>query len=282
MAERTQIPASSACGLWETLLPDALDGLLRGADQRTFEIHMSICPACAALYEEARRGREWLEFLAPEPEIPVGLLEKLLATTGPGQETDFGLTKAASGAMQLPPAVFAAQDRKAPRWQQPGLMGMIYRFAEPRLMMTAATAFFSIALTLNLTGVNLSNLHLAELKPDVIRSTMERRLSTASSPFIRYYDHLRVAWEVESRMRELRRVTLGVEPAQKPGRQLPGETRITPKRRGARPDSPSHSDTPAHSEPDNTLEVSLMLQPRSAHSDGSATAKQERSTPWTA
>ena len=63
MTERTNIPSSPACGQWETLLADALDGLLRPEDEATFHAHMATCAACTALYDEARRGREWLEFL---------------------------------------------------------------------------------------------------------------------------------------------------------------------------------------------------------------------------
>ena len=73
MAERTFIPNSPACGQWETLLAEALDGLLKPEDEATFTSHMAACPACTALFEEARRGREWLEFLAAEPEVPSGL-----------------------------------------------------------------------------------------------------------------------------------------------------------------------------------------------------------------
>ena len=62
--------------------------------------------------------------------------------------------------------------------------------------MTAAMAFFSIALTLNLTGVRLSDLRLADLRPNAVRSFMERRLTMASTPIIRYYDHLRFVYEV--------------------------------------------------------------------------------------
>jgi hypothetical protein len=294
MAERTNIPASPACGHWETLLADALDGLLNDADKLVFETHLSICPACAALYEEASRGREWLEFLAPEPEIPAGLLEKLLANTGPGQTLQPGQSMAlgAGGVADLHPAVFAG-NRQIPHWQRPGLMGHIRRFAEPRLMMTAAMAFFSIALTLNLTGIKLTSLKLADLKPEVIRSTMERRLTTASTPLIRYYDHLRVVYEVESRMRELKRATQGdsqeqqqTEP-QKPSQQLPaapGESKKSPNPRdgGMRLDPPSQSVTPARIEPSDIMEVSLALQPRSAHSGGSVKAHRERSTSWTA
>ena len=72
MAERTNIPSSPACGLWETLLADALDGLLKADDEATFTAHMAVCPACTALFEDARRGREWLEFLSPSPRFPPG------------------------------------------------------------------------------------------------------------------------------------------------------------------------------------------------------------------
>ena len=91
MADRAHIPSSPACGQWETLLTDALDGLLKPEDEVTFAEHMAGCKACTALFEEARRGREWLEFLSPEPEVPAGLLDKILAQTGPGQVAGYGL-----------------------------------------------------------------------------------------------------------------------------------------------------------------------------------------------
>jgi hypothetical protein len=143
---------------------------------------MAACPACSALFEEARQGREWLEFLSTEPEVPAGLLDKILAKTGPGQSAEYVL--AGSGGSVIP---------MIPAWQRPGFMGYIRRFAEPRLMMTAAMAFFSIAMTLNLTGVRLSDLRLSNLRPTAVRSFMERRLTVASTPIIRYYDHMRPA-----------------------------------------------------------------------------------------
>jgi len=84
MAEGTHIPGTPECGEWETQLADALDGLLKPEEETRFLAHKAGCPACAALYEAARKGREWLEFLSPEPEPPEWLLEKILATTGPG------------------------------------------------------------------------------------------------------------------------------------------------------------------------------------------------------
>ena len=279
MADRTHIPSSPACGQWETLLADALDGFLRPEDEATFSAHMAVCPACTALFEESRRGREWLEFLSPEPEVPEGLLERILATTGPGQAPQLGL---ATGSSVLP---------MTPAWQRPGLAGTIRRFAEPRLLMTAAMAFFSIALTLNLTGVRLSGLRLADLRPTAVRSFMERRLTMASTPIIRYYDHLRFVYEVQSRMRELRRTGegegQGVDNNQKPSDgqpAAPGETKQVPARKdgGSRIEPPQQSVNPAREGSTDFLEASLSIQEGPAHSGGSVMATRKGGMVWTA
>jgi hypothetical protein len=283
MAERTNIPSSPACGQWETLLPDALDGLLSSGDERIFTAHMAVCAACTELFEESRRGREWLGFLAAEPDVPAGLLDKILAQTGPGQVEGYGLIPGSSNVLPMPQP-----------WQRPGFMGQVRRFAEPRLLMTAAMAFFSIALTLNLTNVRLSSLRLSDLRPASIRSFMERRITMASTPIIRYYDHLRFVYEVESRMRELRRTTEGEDTnQQRPKETAPGQSKQNPGRKdgGSRVDPPQQSVNPAIDDPTDLLEASLTfpalgspstIQVRPALSGGSALEVRERSTSWTA
>ncbi len=288
MAECTHIPSSPACGQWESLLADALDGLLKPEDEATFTAHMAVCPFCTALFEESRRGREWLEFLSPEPEVPAGLLDRILAATGPGQASGYGLVPASGNVLPLRPT-------SIPAWQRPGFMGQVRRFAEPRLLMTAAMAFFSIALTLNLTNVRLSSIHLSDLRPSSIRSFLERRVTMASTPIIRYYDHLRFVYEVESRMRELRRNTEGEDSSQQQPRQsAPGESKQSPSHKdgGSRVDPPQQSVTPAFNDVNDLLVTSLTFpaatspvltgQVRSAHSGGSAMEARERSTKWTA
>ena len=204
---RGNFPASPACGQWETLLADALDGLLRPEDEAIFSTHMATCTACAEMFEEARRGREWLEFLSPEPEVPAYLLDKILSETGQGLTTPGRLVVAgapAGSAMAMPPV-----------WQQTGFSARLKRFAEPRLMMTAAMAFFSIALTLSMAGVRFDVVHIGDLRPANVRSVLEKRIMTASTPIVRYYDHLRFVYEVESRMRELKRTTESEQNQQK-------------------------------------------------------------------
>ncbi len=279
MTERTHIPSSPACGQWETLLADALDGLLKPEDEATFTAHMATCPNCAALFEEARRGREWLEFLSPEPEVPAGLLDRILAHTGPGHEAEFELVAVGSVA-PLP-------QMTVPAWQKPGFMAFVRRFAEPRLMMTAAMAFFSIALTLNMTGVRLTSVRLSDLRPTAVRSFMERQLTMASVPIIRYYDHLRFVYEVESKVRQLRGTpedqTNGGQNNAQPAQ--PGESRQNAPRKdgGSRVDPPQGSGSPAVDGFGDYLEASLTDRNLTAHSGGSAAlARRERSRVWTA
>ena len=286
MADRGNIPNSPACGQWETLLADALDGLLRPEDEATFTAHMAICPMCTALFEEAQRGRQWLEFLSPEPEVPAGLLDRILAQTGPGQVAGYGLVPASSNVLPMPGP-----------WQRPSLMGRAYmqarRFAEPRLLMTAAMAFFSIALTLNLTNVKLSSLRLSDLRPTAIRSFMERRVTMASTPIIRYYDHLRFVYEVETRMRELRRTSESDDSTPKQKEQAPGESKQAPGKKdgGSRVDPPQQSVTPAPSDtelmeasltPSIAIDCDANGQNKPALSGGSVMEVRERSTRWTA
>jgi len=291
MADRANIPNSPACGHWETLLADALDGLLRPEDEATFSSHMANCHACTDLFEEARRGREWLGFLSTEPEVPEGLLDKILLQTGPGHPAEYKLA-AASDVVPMIPA-----------WQRPGVVARVRRFAEPRLLMTAAMAFFSIALTLNMTGVRLTDLRFSNLRPTAIRSFMERRLTMASTPIIRYYDHLRLVYEVESRMRELRRTTQQGEGNANPQPNnsqpaTPGESKKNSDNKdgGSRVDPPQQSGDPALKEPQDYFETSLTLHDRPAHSGGSSPqglmtvvgepgselAIRERSTEWIA
>lgn len=277
----------TACAEWEALLADALDGLLNAQEQVAFDTHKSHCAACAELYDEAQKGRQWLEFLSVEPEAPAGLLEKLLSETGPGVTAGNRLATAGNVIAVPAPVIL-------PEMRRNGFLATLNRF-EPRLLMTAAMAFFSIALTLNMTGVHLSELRLSDLRPSMIRSIVERRLTTASTPVIRYYDHLRLVNEVQDRMRELRRATEGEgqqddgsrQPEQKT--QQPGETKerhtAPALPQGNQRVEPQQSAKPAQPQPannDEILESSLAFEVQPAVPSRSLNVSEQRSPAWTA
>ena len=83
------------------------------------------------------------------------------------------------------------------------LRPLTHTVLQPRFMMTAAMAFFSIALTLNVAGIHLNQIHASDLRP----SSLRRDFYQANAHVVRYYDNLRVVYELESRVRDLQRST---------------------------------------------------------------------------
>jgi hypothetical protein len=187
-----------SCEEWETLIAEALDGSLPANDSAVFEQHGRECVACAQMLEEARQGVAWLAFLEKEPELPAGLMNKILARTT-GTQTP-GLPLPIHGL----PAV-------SPAWYRVALP-VARRVIDPRLMMTAAMAFFSLALTLNLTGIKLSEIRLSDFRPSVLRTNLTRQYYSAKLQGTKYYENLRIVYEMEARVRDLKRSAEPVPP----------------------------------------------------------------------
>jgi hypothetical protein len=203
---------SDHCAQCESMLSDALDGILSAADQTTFDLHMAGCPSCAAMFADAQRGAAWMEMLkSPRPEPPAFLLDRIIAETS-GKAAAEAAPKIVLGPtdhLRTPPVPrpFVSQTAfttvKLPFRTRVtnGFRSLGQTMLQPRLAMTAAMAFFSIALTLNLTGVRLSELRASDFKP----SSIMRSASQAKTKVVQYTDNLRVVYELESRVRDLQR-----------------------------------------------------------------------------
>jgi hypothetical protein len=221
-------PRVLRCDEWEDMLADALDEVLPAADAAAFDHHHRECVLCAQMLKENQQGRAWMRYLAPEPEVPADLLQKILART--------------SGQPGI--AIPAAPVPALPAWRRTTLPTAFHaarqvtrQVLEPRLMMTVAMAFFSIALTLNLTGVNLSQIRAADLQPSRLRATLTRQYYSTNQQVTKYYENLRLVYEMEARVRELRRST-EAEPASAPSsRPSPNQNPRQPMRDGSGPSS---------------------------------------------
>ena len=218
------------CAQCEAMLADALDGTLSAADQAAFDLHMVGCSTCSQMLADAKRGVAWMEMLkSPRPEPSAALLDRILAqTTGQNSKTS---TEAATSIVLGPTDYLRTQNtilgrptlvtapgtpiQSAAAYSSTKVLPFRSRIAsfklssightllQPRLAMTAAMAFFSIALTLNLTGVRLTDIRANDLKPSsILRSCYE-----AKARVVRYSDNLRVVYELESRVRDLQRST---------------------------------------------------------------------------
>ena len=199
------------CAHCEAVLADASDGTLSAADQAIFDRHIATCDVCSEMFADAQRGAALLSMLKPHrPEPPAALLERILAlTSNPAASVPETRTTATLPQSVLAPApaspmgigngignVVPFPARPALRFN---LRAIGQTMLQPRLAMTAAMAFFSIALTLNLTGVHLNELKASDLKA----ANIERNLSDANARAVRYYENLRVVYELESRVRDL-------------------------------------------------------------------------------
>jgi len=191
MPDATPGSGGLRCEEWEALLVDALDGLLPAGDTAAFHAHSANCMGCADLLAHAKQGQEWLEYLHTEPEVPAGLVSKILDKT--------------AGAGAIPVQVIAGAGTEQVVGASAVAVPWRRSFQETRLLMTVAMAFFSIALTLNLVGVKWGSLRLADLRPSQIGSTLSRGFFTARGSVVRYYDNMRFFYQLQSRMRELRR-----------------------------------------------------------------------------
>ena len=210
-------PLCLAC---EEMLTDSLDQTLTPADQTWFDRHIASCADCSQMVADAQRGAAWLELLkTPRPEPSAALMERILAQTSGLHDSQapivIGQPAALPVVAPMPPNVLAFRPRmpKLPAWNK----AWNTSWANSRLAMTAAMAFFSIALTLNLTGVRLDQLHAANVKHTYFE---------ASAQAVRFYDNLPVVRTVESRVDTLRNANPddAPKPESKPAPKNPGPT----------------------------------------------------------
>jgi hypothetical protein len=262
---------SRHCARCEAMLADALDGTLSPSEQTDFDLHLAGCASCSAMLADAQRGAAWLEMLkTPRPEPPSALLERILAETCNPADLTAGKHRSAHAMWQPgtilshPGAVGVPAVRSAATYAPATVLPFRARMAsgfrlrsigqtllQPRLAMTAAMAFFSIALTLNLTGVRVSELRVSDLSP----SSLKRSFYEANAHVLRYYDNLKVVYELESRVRDLQRSSNSDDPY-----QLPASQSAAPAGQKQQP-SGEQQDTPAGRKPESKQSRPSRPQP---------------------
>src|SRR5271154_6015114 len=189
------------CTEFEALLSDALDGegQLTAARKLSFDGHRRICGVCGPLFADAQAGQQWLRSLeAVEP--PANLMHNILAATTGVVSTR---TLAATAGGRTTP--FAERVRE--RWDS--FITPIAAFVrQPRFVMSFGMIFFSFSLALNAAGVKPSDVAKVNLRPSALRHAY----NDAQIKVVKYYDNIRFVYELESKLRELRRANTPAEP----------------------------------------------------------------------
>ena len=165
------------CADVEILLADFVDGTLHGDAARTLEIHLAGCPACAEL---ARDSAQAVAFIgrAAVVEAPPELVTRIL----------FELT-AGQGRAVIRPSLAR---RLFGRWLEPVL--------QPRFAMGMAMTVLSFAMIGRFTHVR--QLTPADLDPVKVWTAAEDRVVRWYSRGVKYYESLRVVYEIQTRLKE--------------------------------------------------------------------------------
>jgi hypothetical protein len=205
------------CIEFDALLADALDGTLGGSNRIRFDAHRASCPACGSMFEETQVGFNWLRAL-PEVDPPAGFAARILLAT--------------SGV----PARARAQIAEGWLDRLRGLLTEGFRpvwttVMQPRFAMSFGMAFFSITLVLNAAGVKVSSLRQVDLRP----SALKHSYYETSGRLVKYYENLRFVYELETRVRELKRAATPTDdkPDQKQDQQKE-------KKQGSEPDKENY------------------------------------------
>jgi hypothetical protein len=187
------------CTQFEVLLSDALEGDARLSQdlQQSFHAHRRVCAVCGPLFADAQSGLQWLRSLEPVEPPPDMVHNILVATTGvlsrrpltaDGRTTPLG-------------------ERLRERWDS--WFAPFSAFVrQPRFVMSFGMIFFSFSLALNVAGVKPADVARVDLRPSALRHAY----NDAQIRVVKYYDNIRFVYEIESKVRELKRANTPAEP----------------------------------------------------------------------
>jgi hypothetical protein len=188
------------CSEFESLLTDAIDGVLTGTGLERFQGHARVCRTCGPVFAEAEAGRNWLKGLT-EVEPPAGLVNNILAST-----TGVDTQRLRATARSTQPRISWWE-----RVQASLLEPMWATVRQPRFAMSFGMAFFALSVGLAVAGVKPADLAQISLRPSAIRHTYY----ATQARVVHYYENVRIVYEVESRVREIKRTVAPAEPSRK-------------------------------------------------------------------
>src|ERR1039457_83523 len=212
------------CAEFETLLSHAIDsaasesGGLSAARKESFEAHRRVCPICGPMFAEVQAGRQWLQALE-EVEPPTYLVHNILtATSGVISKREF----AATGERRATPFTERARE-----WGDSFFTPVSTFVRQPRFVMSFGMIFFSFSLALSAAGVKPKDVAKIDVRPSALRHAY----NDAQIKVVKYYDNIRFVYEIESKLRELKRTNTPAEPATQEQKERKNNTSGQPDQR---------------------------------------------------
>jgi len=208
------------CTEFEALLSEAMDGdgQLSEARKESFDAHRRICAVCGPLFAEVQAGREWLRSLE-EVEPPVHLVHNILVATS-GVESRQSLAVRDGGRT-------APLGERIREWWDSTFTPVFAFVRQPRFVMSFGMIFFMGSLGLSVAGVKPSDVAKVDLRPAALRHAY----NDAQIKVVKYYDNIRFVYEIESKVRELKRANTPAEPAEEQKQDRKNDTSGQPEQR---------------------------------------------------
>jgi anti-sigma factor RsiW len=168
------------CAEWEASVCDYVDGLMSPAERGAFERHLPGCVGCRAAVEEQRAVLSFLEGV-PEIEPPAELITRLI---------------------QDSPVHKVAAERAKRGWLRRMAGPLIDPILQPRFAMGMAMTILSFSM-LGKFAAPVKQLKPSDLDPVKVWAAVEDKAHRTWERGVKYYDNLRVVWEVRNRLAEV-------------------------------------------------------------------------------
>ncbi len=173
------------CAEFESILADYIDGTLPDAGRAAVEQHAASCPDCREFMAEVSGG---ISFLArvPQVEPPPELITRIAYLAPTGRTRDPFEKQSWAGSL-------------LGRWLMPVL--------QPRFAMGMAMTILSFAMLKRCVGVEVKQIQPADLSPVRVWGGVEDKALRVKDQVVKYYDNLRIVYEIETHLRDLQEVT---------------------------------------------------------------------------
>jgi anti-sigma factor RsiW len=169
------------CAEFEILLSDYLDGTLSATAQTALEQHMATCSGCREFMQDAAGAVRFAKRV--EPVVPPPNLITHIAFYAPASR------------IRRPLESQGFWSKLIDRWVSPVL--------QPRFAMGMAMTILSFAMLERCTGVPVQHIQAADLSPVRVWNGVEDRAIRIKDRAAKYYENMRLVYEIEGRIKEL-------------------------------------------------------------------------------
>ena len=183
------------CSEFEALLADALDNAIPADTRAAFDEHGRSCEVCGPMFAEIWEGMVMVQGLA-ELEPPKNLVHNILAATSRQEAT----------AEQMAEEAKLGWMERLRRSLRPQVGGLLHS----RFAMSFAMAFFSLSITLTLAGVKITDVKNMVENPSMLRKNVVLGYTHVEAKVTSYYENLRFVYQVQAKVRELKKNTAPV------------------------------------------------------------------------